>query len=190
VLGYFGSTGSVITGVGAGTGLSGGGTSGNVTLSVNSSVMQLRVNGTCAVGSSIRAIQADGTVLCQPDTSSGGTVTSIATGAGLLGGPITGAGTISASFAGSGVANTIARSDHTHPQFTPTTQTRSIRAATCIAQGGALSGDSMACGASNVVRTDGDTQFPCVVRARPTRDTWLCGQTIWAEGFRVTYVTP
>jgi hypothetical protein len=188
VFGYFGSTGSVITGVDAGTGLSGGGTSGSVTLSVDGAVTQLRVDQSCAVGSSIRAINEDGTVACQADTNSGGTVTSVSAGSGLLGGTITGAGTISASFAGSGVANTIARSDHTHAQFTPTTQTKSIRAVTCVAQSGAVSGDSMACGSSDVVRTDGDTQFPCVVRARPARDTWLCALDL-PPGSRITNIT-
>jgi hypothetical protein len=61
-----GGTGT-ITGVTAGTGLSGGGTTGNVTLSVNTTAIQARVTGTCAAGSSIRAIGADGTVTCQTD---------------------------------------------------------------------------------------------------------------------------
>jgi hypothetical protein len=116
VLGFFRTTGPVgdMTAVNAGTGLTGGGTSGDVTLSVDSSTTQLRVNGTCPPGSSIRAINENGTVLCQTDTNSGGTVTSVAAGTGLLGGTITTSGTISANFAGTGSANTIARSDHTH----------------------------------------------------------------------------
>jgi hypothetical protein len=61
-----GGTGT-ITGVTAGTGLSGGGTTGTVTLSVNTTAIQARVTGTCAAGSSIRAIGADGTVTCQTD---------------------------------------------------------------------------------------------------------------------------
>jgi len=56
-----------ITGVIASTGLLGGGTEGDVTLAVNTTVIQARVTGSCAVGSAIRAIAADGTVTCQPD---------------------------------------------------------------------------------------------------------------------------
>src|SRR5438046_7974563 len=50
---------------------------------------QLRVTGGCAVGSSISQINLDGTVVCQS------AVTSVDTGSGLIGGPITTSGTIS-----------------------------------------------------------------------------------------------
>jgi hypothetical protein len=93
-----------ITAVDAGTGLSGGGASGDVTLSVNTSQIQSRVVGTCPPGSSIREINATGNVVGQADTNSGGTVTSIATGSGLTGGPIIGAGTV--SIADGGVTST------------------------------------------------------------------------------------
>src|SRR2546421_491525 len=55
---------------------------------------QFRVTGTCAAGSSIRIINADGSVVCQVDANSGGTVTRVDTGSGLTGGPITSTGTI------------------------------------------------------------------------------------------------
>jgi hypothetical protein len=43
-----------------------------------------------------------------------GTVTSVASGTGLTGGPITTTGTLSVNFGGSGSASTVARSDHSH----------------------------------------------------------------------------
>jgi hypothetical protein len=49
-----------------------------------------------------------------------------------------------------------------------------ISALTCIAQGGAFSGDTATCAGGGMTRTDGDQSFPCVTRARTTRDTWLC----------------
>ena len=56
-----------ITGVIAGTGLLGGGTSGDITLSADSAYLQRRVSSSCTAGSSIRAIAADGTVTCETD---------------------------------------------------------------------------------------------------------------------------
>ena len=51
---------------------------------------------------------------CAADLVNPGTVTSVATGGGLAGGPITSAGTLSVSFGGGGAATTVARSDHNH----------------------------------------------------------------------------
>jgi hypothetical protein len=58
--------------------------------------LQMRVTGTCAVGTYVRAIDSAGAVTCGTDANSGGTVTSVATGFGLTGGPITGTGTVAA----------------------------------------------------------------------------------------------
>jgi hypothetical protein len=60
-----------ITAVYAGTGLSGGGTSGDITLSADTTYLQRRVSTPCAAGSAIREIAADGSVICE--AVSGGT---------------------------------------------------------------------------------------------------------------------
>lgn len=56
-----------ITSVSPGTGLTGGATEGAASLAVDTGVMQTRVAGTCAIGSSIREISADGEVICEPN---------------------------------------------------------------------------------------------------------------------------
>jgi hypothetical protein len=73
-----GGTGD-ITAVYAGTGLSGGGDTGDVTLGADTAYLQRRVGSPCAPGSSVRAINADGTVVCEPDDD-----TTYSAGAGLV----------------------------------------------------------------------------------------------------------
>ncbi|HVM45571.1 MAG TPA: hypothetical protein VM582_06510, partial [Candidatus Thermoplasmatota archaeon] len=94
------SSGGTVTSVGSGFGLTGGPITSAGTLSVDASAIQRRVTGSCPVGMSIRVIAQDGTVVCQPDANSGGTVTQVATGSGLTGGPITSTGTISIATGG------------------------------------------------------------------------------------------
>lgn len=60
-------SGGDITGVTAGPGLSGGGTTGTVAVSVDPTATQSRVTGSCAPGASIRIVNQSGTVACEPD---------------------------------------------------------------------------------------------------------------------------
>jgi hypothetical protein len=60
-----------ITGVTAGTGLSGGGLSGNVTLNANTTYLQRRVSSSCPAGESIRVISSTGGVTCETDDTGG-----------------------------------------------------------------------------------------------------------------------
>ena len=106
VVGYFRApAGGFVSSVTAGTGLTGGTITSSGTIAVDTTVVQSRVTGTCAAGSSIRTINADGTVVCETDdggAGGGGTVTSVGTGTGLTGGPITASGTVSIAAGGVG----------------------------------------------------------------------------------------
>ncbi|MFO1303335.1 MAG: tail fiber domain-containing protein [Burkholderiales bacterium] len=95
VVGYFRApAGGFVSSITAGAGLTGGTITSSGTIAVDTATIQSRVTGTCAAGSSIRAIAANGTVTCETDDVGTGTVTSVATGAGLTGGPIVTSGTI------------------------------------------------------------------------------------------------
>lgn len=85
------STGSgTITGIVAGSGLAGGGTSGSVSLSADTSVVQKRITGSCPSGAAISAVTVGGTVSCQNAGGGGGTITGVTAGRGLEGGGATG----------------------------------------------------------------------------------------------------
>lgn len=77
-----------VTSVTAGTGLSGGGGPGAVTLSLDTTSLQARVDGTCSATQAIRAIAEDGTVNCVALPQ--GTITGVTAGTGLTGGGTTG----------------------------------------------------------------------------------------------------
>ena len=97
------TTGGVgtITSVAGTGGLTGGGSAGAVTLTVDTAAIQARVASTCAAGSSIRQINANGTVVCQTDTTGGvGTITSVTGNGGLTGSGSAGAVTLSIATGG------------------------------------------------------------------------------------------
>lgn len=64
-----------ITGITAGSGLRGGGSSGSVGLAVDTASIQARVTGTCVAGSFISQVNSNGTVVCQADTGGTGNIT-------------------------------------------------------------------------------------------------------------------
>lgn len=64
-----------ISGVTAGVGLTGGGTSGTVTVSADTTYLQRRVSGSCPPGLFMREVAANGTVTCAADADTDTTYT-------------------------------------------------------------------------------------------------------------------
>lgn len=88
--------GGGVTSINGGTGINVNQTTGAVTVSADTSVLQSRITGTCPAGQSIRAVAANGTVTCEvDDTGAGGGVTSISGGTGITVNQSTGNVTVS-----------------------------------------------------------------------------------------------
>lgn len=83
-----------ITAITTSGGLTGAGTSGTVDVGIDPAAVQRRVTGSCAANQAIDSVAQDGSVGCKGTGT--GTVTSVGSGFGLTGGPITGGGTIAA----------------------------------------------------------------------------------------------
>lgn len=114
------NSGGTVTSVTTGSGLTGGPISTTGTIAIASggvAFSHLAQNG-CTAGQIPKWNGTAWACAADNDTNSGGTVTSVATGVGLTGGPITTSGTVAVSFAGTGALNTVARSDHTHSSRT------------------------------------------------------------------------
>jgi hypothetical protein len=90
---------SFVSGVTAGVGLAGGGTGGNIELSVDSTQIQRRIAAACPAGSSIRQVSEDGSVVCE--TGASGDITGVSPGSGLTGGGAS--GNVSLGIAAGGV---------------------------------------------------------------------------------------
>jgi hypothetical protein len=89
------NAGGDITGVTAGAGLTGGGATGGVTLTVDTAAIQARVTGTCAAGMYVTGVNQNGTVVCATDAVGTGDITGVTAGTGLSGGGTSGAPTLS-----------------------------------------------------------------------------------------------
>lgn len=153
-----------ITDVTAGAGLTGGGATGAVALAVNTAVIQSRVGSTCAVGSAIRAINADGTVICQADTTGAGDITDVTAGTGLQGGGA--AGAVALSIAAGGVG---------------TTQLADNSVTTAKIVAGGVSTTDIATGAVTMSKTDAPAGYAAANSANGSSVVYPSGAVAFAE---------
>ncbi|MBI5488303.1 MAG: hypothetical protein HY905_13300 [Deltaproteobacteria bacterium] len=105
-----------ITGVAAGTGLTGGGTGGDVTLEVDPALVPMV--GACATGEFVRSAGSGAWECAAVTSSAGGDITAVTAGEGLSGGGDTGDVSLDLAFGGDGTAPFVARADHSHPYLT------------------------------------------------------------------------
>ncbi|MBI5498972.1 MAG: hypothetical protein HY907_01925 [Deltaproteobacteria bacterium] len=110
------STGD-ITGVTAGTGLTGGGSSGDVSLEVDAALVPMV--GACPTGEFVRSAGSGAWECAAVTSSAGGDITAVAAGEGMSGGGNTGDVTLDVAFGGSGTAPIAARADHSHAYVVP-----------------------------------------------------------------------
>lgn len=77
--------------------------------------VQQRIQTACPSGQLMTGVNQNGTVVCESVPSgAGGDITEVAAGIGLAGGGATGDVTLKVLLSGTGSANNVARSDHTH----------------------------------------------------------------------------
>lgn len=108
------TTNGDVTAVVAGAGLLGGGITGQVTVAVDPSSVQVRVGSACQSGEALREILSDGRPVCAVEQVGGdGDITDVIAGVGLSGGGASGAVSLSMILAGTGAA-AAARADHAH----------------------------------------------------------------------------
>jgi hypothetical protein len=112
VCGNDANSGGTVTSVGSGTGLTGGPVTASGSLSI---LTAYQLPQGCANGQVAKS-NGSNAWTCASDSNSGGTVTSVATGSGLTGGPITASGTI--DLASTQLLPTVACSSNQVPSWT------------------------------------------------------------------------
>jgi hypothetical protein len=140
---------------------------------VNTVAIQQRVGGTCAAGNAIRAINVDGSVTCE---SAGiGDITSVDAGPGLLGGGAAGAVSLQANLAGSGIASSVARSDHNHDAtYVNEGQASAVTTSMIVDQTIGLVDLGMSCSPGQVIKSSGGTTWVCAAD-NDTNTTYTAG---------------